>query len=150
MSRKPLPVHTPTRTPTTDAMRTKLGGRVGAAADDAIGRFAARPADDVEGWVLSGDETHWFLWDGGVAIRRTPKVDVTLQEDRSDALAPSLLRTWASLGERETVEFQAADTRWQTGLLVEKCRFGALVARDDGSIVAVGFLALRAVRSGLH
>ena len=34
------------------------------------------------------------------------------------------------------------------GKLVEKCRFGAVVARDDGSLVAVGFARVAALEPG--
>ncbi|WP_437970242.1 hypothetical protein WMF04_13485 [Sorangium sp. So ce260] len=50
-------------------------------------------------------------------------------------------RVFAALSEGQRIRFQEGGELAE-GTLVEKCRFGALVQRDDGIIVGVGFRRL--------
>jgi hypothetical protein len=50
-------------------------------------------------------------------------------------------RIFASLAARQPVHFHDG-AGMQRGTLVEKCVYGALVAKDDGKIIAVGFRKL--------
>lgn len=135
----------PAKKPTVDAVRAKLGGRGSTergAGDlvivDAGGGF------EHTGIVLfaKGDEV--AVWTGeGVVRRASPK---TVR--RSDGPTPESFAqvatdaaVFAKLAEGQRVRYRH-DTGTAEGTLVEKCRFGALVERDDETIVGVSFRRL--------
>jgi hypothetical protein len=60
----------------------------------------------------------------------------------SDALV------FSALQEGDLVRFNTFGDRHDEGSIVEKCRFGALVKRADGSIVGVGFQKLWPIADG--
>lgn len=51
-------------------------------------------------------------------------------------------RIFALLEENTRIRFQRARGDLEEGLLAEKCRYGALVAADDGRVLAVSFQRL--------
>jgi len=62
------------------------------------------------------------------------------------------VRLFATLKEGQRVRFAEKDGsagELSVGMLVEKCRYGALVAKDDGRILAVGFRRLWPVSSAV-
>jgi hypothetical protein len=134
------------KAPSIEAMRTRLGGRLdgrtltvdaGAIVDVETAGGATRT-----GIALFGDEARLdVLLDRGL-VRRT-------QRDRfrrSSAPAPpglekvpDLLRDLVATEEGGTVRFRSDDGSWHPAKLREKCRFGALLERADGTVMGVGW-----------
>jgi hypothetical protein len=52
------------------------------------------------------------------------------------------VRLFASLSEGDRVRFASAASAAAEGLLIEKCRYGALVLDDEEKVLAVGFRRL--------
>lgn len=133
-------------TPSVDRVRRNLGGR--ASTEAGAGQV-----------VHVGDGPVGML--GVVVFRRGSTVDVlvgdgTIRRTRSDRIASveddegttlravaEDARAFGRLAEGDRVRF--ADPRHGNaeGRLIEKCRYGALVLRDDETIVGVGFRKIR-------
>ena len=139
--------------PSLDDARSRLGGRSvdeSAAPIDLtpgrVVRIAAPNRSDVVGVIVFANASEVHLLVDGTRLRRVTPHDIHAHEGptppelakiASDALLFGRLR------EGQKVRY-ADDTggRLQDGTLMEKCRYGALVARSDGGIVAVGFRKL--------
>lgn len=149
MSRKlslPLSLWDERKKPTVDAVRKRLGGR--AATEPGVGEavyLRSEQGFDRVGVVLfvHADELHVWI-DGGVVRRAarasTRAVDGAVSADLLAVAADA--RAFAALREGEQVRFPI-DEGVGVGALVEKCRFGGLVERDDGTVIGVGFRKLR-------
>jgi len=119
--------------------REKLGGRV---VSHARGGEIVRVEGRL-GVVLWSDESQCDVWIGDDAVKRVVCASVEIfplfgGEASSSAELASVAedaRAFAALEEGARVVFDEAIA----GKLVEKCRWGGLVARDDGRIFAVGF-----------
>lgn len=126
-------------TPTLQRMRTRLGGP--ATARDRAGAIVR--LDDGPPTVLlyeEGDAAH--LWAGDGTVRRVDRQRVRPHHEPppDDVLAIAVeLRTFAALERGTRVAFGGPDGKAEEGTLVERCRLGGLVARDDGSVLGVGF-----------
>ena len=141
-----LPVLTPKPAlPTVDAMRKRLGGRAStdAGAGDAI-TFTTPGGVRLSGVVLfvRGDELD--VWVDENVVRRTRRavaapLDASLPRDLAAIAADA--RVFAALHEGQRVRY-LDEGRVDEGTLVEKCRFGALVERGDGTIIGLGFRRL--------
>ncbi len=149
MSRRTLPLADRIeRTPTVDAIRTRLGGR--AASRDGIGRLVslAHQGRNATGVALFVDDSTIDVWLGDNIVRRVAIDDASTFDGIADpamhAVAADAQR-FARIAEGAIVSFRGRGDVQETGTLVEKCRFGGLVARGDGSIVGVGFRALVAL-----
>ncbi len=147
MSRKfALPLLAPKPTPpTVDIIRKRLGGR--ASTESGTG--------DVVTFTTDGGIRHT----GVVVFVRGDELDVYVNENlvrrvrragakpTDAALSPSFVavaesaRIFADLSEGQTVRFVDGGSS-EEGILVEKCRFGALVERPDGKIIGLGFSRL--------
>lgn len=150
-----LPI--PDRTPTVDAVRERLGGRVTAGASTGEHVLLRTPAGaELPGVVLfaTGDQVDIWVAQGVVpgtsVVRRARRADIKplpVPPSRElDAVARDV-QAFAALIEGQRIRFQAAGGLAE-GTLVEKCRFGALVARDDGTIMGVGFRRLWPAHAG--
>lgn len=134
-------------------MRTRLGGRGESEAGiGGVVRFEPAAGMALVGVVLfvEGDEAH-VLVEGGT-VRRTRRDALSEASDAGhDELAAMArdVRAFASLREGDAVRY--ADSRGALGLgtLVEKCRFGALVARPDGVVMGIGFRKLSSDEAGM-
>lgn len=135
----------PPSAPHLDQARRRLGG---AYADDVdlalIGRFA-RSAPH-EGVVLHADaDTVDVMVSAGV-VRRVARARVVLLDDVE--LSPLRrrvaddVRRFAAMPRSRRARFTTETGAEAEGLLIEKCRYGALVALDDGRVVALGFSRL--------
>jgi hypothetical protein len=111
--------------------REKLGGRV---VSHARGGEIVR-TDGRIGVVLWSDESQCDVWIGDDAVKRVACANVEPASSSELAAVAEDARAFAALQEGAQVVF---DERI-AGKLVEKCRWGGLVARDDGRIFAVGF-----------
>jgi hypothetical protein len=142
--------------PTVDEVRKRLGGR--ASTESGAGELVLLTTpggDELPGVVLfvAGDEldvwveqpgTQVTIALGGGVVRRARRADVSpLRSLPSKDLlgVASDARVFAGLLEGQRIRYQAGDTLGE-GTLVEKCRYGALVEREDGAILGVGFRRL--------
>lgn len=136
----------PGAAPTIERGRQRLGGT------GSTDPRAGTPVRDPGGTVAivlyaDGDDLDVLVGSAGVVRRST-----TAQWSTAPAMPPDLATVAATIGrfarlaEGDRVAFQSGSVAGE-GLLFEKCRYGALVARDDGSIVAVGYASLRPVRT---
>ena len=154
---KPAPSPASRKKPSIDVARARLGGRAKDAgpapariAPGTIVRLRAEPKAIGVVVFASAREAH-VLFDRA-RLRRLGADDVERYErhetDSGDALPAELApvaadaRVFWLLTEGQSVRYADADGALQDGKLVEKCRYGALVLRDDGVIVAVGFRKL--------
>jgi hypothetical protein len=133
--------------PTVDAVRKRLGGRAATepGAGEIVSLSGGRIAPIVSGVVIfvRGDEID--VWLEGDMVRRVRRADTWAL---GGVIPPDLLavaaaaRAFAGLREGQRVGYRD-EGRGGEGTLVEKCRFGALVERGDGTVVGVGFRRLR-------
>lgn len=128
--------------PTVDVMRKRLGGR--ASTGEGAGEIVALVGDagaERAGVVLfaRGDELHVWVAEG--IVRKTQR---SLTRPVSAAVSQDLLaiaddaRIFGDLREGERVRYHH-DQGIGEGTMIEKCRFGALLLRDDGVVIGVGF-----------
>ena len=123
---------------TLEAVRARLGGQ--ARTNQQAGRVVCFLDTGAAGVVLfaQDDEVHVFSSAGWV--RRTTRDALTPVEEPAAELhaVAADVRVFASLEEGARVRFQDHGGMAQ-GTLLEKCRYGALVRRDDSAILGVGF-----------
>jgi len=138
--------------PSLDDARNRLGGRTNqeepAPAGMIPGRvvrvFANDGAEHVAVVVFANpDEVHILI--DGTKLRRVPPSAVYPYEGE----APSCVSKFAAYAhvfsrhsEGEKIRYADDSGGLLAGKLVEKCRYGALVVREDGAVVAVGFRKL--------
>jgi len=138
--------------PSLDDARNRLGGRTTNEQKAAPGIIPGRlvkvvatgGAEHIAVVVFANaDEVHILV--DGTKLRRVPPAAVDLH----DGAAPSALAKIAAdahifsrLAEGEQVRYADDSGGLLAGKLVEKCRYGALVVREDGAVVAVGFRKL--------
>ena len=135
----------PTQMPTVDAVRRKLGGRGSTerGAGDLVVVDAGGGFEHV-GVVLFSRGEEVAVWTGEGLVRRaspgmvrrsegpTPEAFVQVATDAA---------VFGNLAEGQRVRYRH-DRGTSEGTLVEKCKFGALVERDDRTIVGVSFRRL--------
>ena len=140
--------------PSIDAARSRLGGRArpepGALpapswlVPGTVVSFGAARPDDV-GVVIFASATEAHVLLDGVRMRRLHPGDLRPHEGEV-ALELARLgadaRLFGRLVEGESVRYAGDGGQLVDGKVVEKCRWGALVLRDDGAIIAVGFRKL--------
>lgn len=132
------------RTPRVDEVRKRLGGRVstGARVGEVVGIVAG--GEPLAGVVLAHANERVDVWVGSGTVRR-------VHEDAASSFAgevPTTLRAvasditiFASLAEGQRV-MASLDGELVEVTLAEKCRYGALVVRDDDVLLGVGFRML--------
>jgi hypothetical protein len=141
-----LPIADAPRSPTVDAARKRLGGR--GESDPGAGDLVAFDGDRL-GVVLfaRGDDLEVWIDDGLVRrVRRGETRAADAVVSKQLASIADAARAFADLAEGTRVRFRD-EVRTEGGTLVEKCRFGALIEREDGSIVAVGFRRVSAAET---
>ncbi|HEY2365450.1 MAG TPA: hypothetical protein VGH87_03650, partial [Polyangiaceae bacterium] len=111
--------------------REKLGGRV---ISHLRGGEIVRAGGHV-GVVLWSDDAECDVWIGDDAVKRVASADVESVSSPELANVAEDARAFAALREGAAVVFDET----VAGKLVEKCRWGGLVATGDGRIFAVGF-----------
>jgi hypothetical protein len=141
--------------PSIEAARSRLGGRArpepGALpapswlVPGTLVAFGAEPRPGHAGVVIFASATEVHVLLDAVRMRRLlpsdlrpHPADVPLELARLGADA----RLFGRLSEGEAVRYAAEGGELVDGKVVEKCRWGALVLRDDGTIIAVGFRKL--------
>ena len=149
--------------PSIDAARARLGGRIseidmppagfvpGVVVTFPLASSATRTQDDsrrISGVVVfaSRNEVHVLL--DGIRLRRLSPADVTIVnvKETPDPLELEKIagdaRLFGQLAEGQSVRYADDTGPLVNGKVVEKCRWGALILRDDGAVVAVGFRKL--------
>jgi hypothetical protein len=128
--------------PAVDLVRKRLGGRASteAGAGDVVTVTTDGGAQRV-GVVLfvRGDDLDVWI-DHGV-VRRTRRSSTSPAHTPVSRELTSVAgdaRVFGGLLEGQRVRYQH-EAGFGEGLLVEKCRFGAVLRRDDGVLVGVGF-----------
>jgi hypothetical protein len=133
------------RRPTVDAVRAKLGGR--AATERGAGEMVAIDLGgglSQVGVVIFTRGEDVDVWTDEGVVRRAHRDAVRRVEGAApDAFArvAADAATFGGLAEGQRVRFRH-DSGTSEGTLVEKCKFGALVERDDHTIVGVSFRRL--------
>lgn len=98
------------------------------------------------GVVLFANAREVDVWFEGSVVRRTLRgfVQPLSPEEDGASLDPVVadVKVFATLRDGDRVRWQRGDGEVGEGKLVERCRYGALVASDDGKILAVGFRRL--------
>jgi len=151
--------------PTVDAMRARLGGR--AASDQAGHAEGFVPRAQIGDVVRTGDADPARV--GVVLCVDDDAVDVfaagKVRRTRGDGVRPWLgpvepllariaeqARAFGGLVEGDWVQFSRTDEAGapvvEVGMLLERCRWGALVQRADSVVLGVGFQRLCAVQRG--
>ncbi|MBK8253427.1 MAG: hypothetical protein IPK82_12265 [Polyangiaceae bacterium] len=131
-----------TKSPTVDHVRKKLGGR--ASTDKGAGAVVTLDVGSGlshTGVVIFINADNVDVWIGdGVVRRATPSA----VRPFLDSTPPPLVQVAADatvfggIVEGQRVRFRH-DTGTAEGTVVEKCKFGVLVERDDRSLVGVSF-----------
>ena len=139
--RRALPL-IPGELPHIEQARRRLGGRWAADVDAVLLGACARSGGDT-GVVLYADTSNADLFVGSRTVRRVTRDRLEVLDD--DAL-PAALRCialdvarFAGVPEGRRARFRTETGAEAEGLVLEKCRFGALLGLDDDRVVAVGF-----------
>ena len=142
----PVSAQGPDGLPTIDAARVRLGGRATSSrlAGTIVSLESAGGAQGV-GVVLFAGELECDVWIAEGIVRRTAISDVTRFDGHVDDATLRIAadaRRYTSLVEGQHVQIVEPDAPSRTATIVEKCRYGALVALADGRVLAVGFRKL--------
>lgn len=133
--------------PTLEHARKRLGGQGNT---DALAGAIVRAQAQVEGATVRGvvvfsNEEECDVFTEAGFVKRTRKDKVESASAEVDSPLHELAgeaKVFASLAEGQRVRFDDPQRGPSEGVLFEKCRYGGLVAKDDGTIVAVGFRKL--------
>lgn len=143
----------PAKKPSLDDARARLGGSQRGRSSPPLGvvpgrvvRIRANGGDTTRMAVVvyaSGTEIH-ALVDGVRLLRVKPETMEAFEGDAPIELAriAADAHVFHTLAEGQPVRYADDTNSLLTGKLVEKCRYGALIVRDDGTVVAVGFRKL--------
>lgn len=140
-------VRIPEGPPSVDTARAALGGRAPSASGrcrvEEIGARVRFTTGGAEGVVVFASESERDVWIGEGRIRRASAAECApiAEPARPDALTEIAgdARRFALLAEGDPVLYLDRLGRAHRGTLAEKCRYGALVATDDGRVLAVAF-----------
>jgi hypothetical protein len=143
--KRPLPLVGEPARPSIDAARARLGGRipVDAAPLPGFPPGTVVRSGDARGVIVyaSKDEAHVLI--DAARVQRVSPGELAIDAVPSDLAALSDdARVFGTLGEGLPVRYKNDHGELVTGCVVEKCRWGALVQREDGVVVAVGFRKL--------
>jgi hypothetical protein len=136
--------------PTVDSMRVRLGGRIEEAPPPSLlaGSIVVvltQKGGERLGVLLAGDEAlcHVYLERGIVKRTRTDHVRAHEGDMPADlAGIARQVRLFAMLQEGQDVVVDRSPAPTQSGVLREKCRYGALVELPEGKLLGVGFAKL--------
>lgn len=148
-----MPLRQVPKKPTSDSMRSKLGGRIGDQPQPEAGRVVLLIGREPHvGVVLCVDDATAFVWIEDNEVKQVSRSELRAY----DAIVPEAVRRRSELAAayaelRERTDIIARTPRGpEKMLLVEKCRFGVLAERDDGMIVALGFSNVTSAASATH
>jgi hypothetical protein len=120
-----------------------MGGR--GSTDALAGEIVRIDGSELRGVVVFSSEESCDVFMEAGFVKRTQRERV--KRVSCEAASPlhelsGEARVFAELSEGARVRFEQPGSGTEEGVLFEKCRYGALVAKDDGTIVAVGFRKL--------
>jgi hypothetical protein len=132
-----------------DAARRRLGGR--GQSEPGVGQYVALGGDPHRlGVVLFVAGTELDVWTGEGRVQRMlcDRARFVKAPDTGELAALAAdIQVFARLTEGTRVRYVDAG-ELSEATLVEKCRYGALVRRDDARIMAIGFRKLHPVSIG--
>ncbi|NUP05585.1 MAG: hypothetical protein HOW73_05945 [Polyangiaceae bacterium] len=135
--------------PTVDSMRQRLGGRVGAGSGafriGAVVEVPTASGGARTGIVLASTTSSVDVFLERGIVKRTEPGNVKLQLGGTpSALArvAEQANVFATLFEGQAVHVERGEGSSTRGTLREKCRYGALVEIDGGTMLGVGFQRL--------
>lgn len=145
------PAEAAPKKPSIEVARSRLGGRVDGSAPPSgfvPGRIVsfALPGGRRRAAVVvyaGADEIHVLL--DSVRLRRLKPDEIGAHDGPIDDEMTKVAadaRVFGLLVEGQSIRYAGDGGALVDGKLVEKCRWGALVGRDDGAVVAVGFRKL--------
>jgi len=122
-----------------DALREELGGR--AQSESGAGEIVTCAGKSGVVIFAQGDERE--VWLGAGRVRRATSAELTaaLATDELRSLSAKV-RAFTELEEGARVVLVERSGAPVEATIVEKYRYGALLAREDGSLVAAGFARL--------
>jgi hypothetical protein len=138
--------------PSLDDARNRLGGRTtdeepappGMGPGRIVTVVATGGVEHVAVVVFANaDEVHILV--DGTKLRRVPPTAVGVHEGAAPSTMTKIAddaHVFSTLSEGQKVRYADDSGGLLAGKLVEKCRYGALVVREDGAVVAVGFRKL--------
>lgn len=142
----------PAKKPSIDAARARLGGRIVEAtppppglAPGVVVTFPLASGRRMAGVVVYASQSEVHVLLDGIRLRRLPPKDLTVHEGDVAVDLEKIAgdaRLFGLLVEGQPVRYADDSGGLVDGKVVEKCRWGALVLRDDGAVVAVGFRKL--------
>jgi hypothetical protein len=143
--KRPLPLIDEPARPSIDAARTRLGGRIPVDAGPLPGfpPGTVVRSGEARGVIVyaSKEEAH-VLGDAGRLRRVSPgELAVDVVSSELAALSDDA-RVFGTLSEGLPVRYKNDHGELVAGRVIEKCRWGALVEREDGVVIAVGFRKL--------
>jgi hypothetical protein len=148
----PLTSNLELRPPSPDQMRERLGGRLSASSPRAgklVSLLSSGGLPQVGVLLSDAEDGCDVLFERGL-VKRTASDAISPHEGEASeelvALA-SQARVFAGLGEGSQVLVEQEGER-TVGVLVEKCRWGALVELEDRKLLGVGFRRLWPAPSG--
>jgi hypothetical protein len=132
--------------PTLERARKRLGGR---GSTGALAGTVVTLDETTDGVVLFADDDEVDVLVDDTTVKRTARSQVSPALEVREPLASLAgdVLVFARLAEGQRV-LLSTEQGMVEGLLFEKCRYGALVARDDGAVLAVGFRKLWPVALG--
>jgi hypothetical protein len=132
--------------PTLERARKRLGGR---GRTDALAGTVVTLDEATDGVVLFADDVEVDVLVDDTTVKRTARRHVSPAREVRGPLASLAgdVLVFARLEEGQRV-LLSTEQGMIEGLLFEKCRYGALVAKDDGAVLAVGFRKLWPVALG--
>lgn len=133
--------------PTVRQMREQLGGRDASPPDcGQVVLWVSSDGGSREGVILAAQGEDRLVWTSEGVVRKVPKGNFQpLDGIVSLALSKVAgeLRAFAALQEGQWLSIPLAENQPPTDVfIVEKCRFGALVAREDDTVLGLGFRKL--------
>jgi hypothetical protein len=145
-----LPLQSPT--PSVEVARKRLGGRAitGPGAGELV-TVTTSLGLTKQGAVVfvAGDELDvWIAEDTVMRTSRERTVPLRTAVPKEMSAVAADARVFASLHEGQRVRYLLAGEDYAEAMLVEKCRWGALLLRDDGTLVGVGFRRVWPVADG--
>jgi hypothetical protein len=127
-------------TPTIERARQRLGGKGSTSAY--AGEIVTVAGSTSAGVVVFASDEECDVFVAAGFVKRTRRANVAPASCTVDSPLRELsaeARVCASLAEGKRVRFEEPSGDLCEGLMFEKCRYGALIAKDDGTVVAVGF-----------
>jgi hypothetical protein len=139
--------------PSIDSARARLGGRITETdaptpgfAPGVVVTFSVGSDRRMPGVVVFASQAEVHVLLDGIRLRRLSPDDLLVHEGRDLAIELEKIagdaRLFGQLVEGQAVRYADDAGTLINGKVVEKCRWGALVLRDDGAVVAVGFRKL--------